>query len=197
MAEGPSRIIPGSLAQEPQLTTNVMKSQLSRLYGQLYAFQVIIPSFCLRACQHLMDEDCVHTYLDHCFSCHQGKQNEALNAFAEDVYHCSLEFGAEDARSAVGYYNLGKVFANKGDEDKAAAVNDTVVKIWSAALCRVVLGIVVVRTLSRHGAGARDPEASTGFIKSNRKILESLSERVTEFLFPLSLPRPPHRALRV
>jgi len=153
VAEGPSRIIPGSLAQEPQLTTNVMKSQLSRLYGQLYAFQVIIPSFCLRACQHLMDEDCVHTYLDHCCSCHQGKQNEALNAFAEDVYHCSLEFGAEDARSAVGYYNLGKVFANKGDEDKAAAVNDTVVKIWSAALCRVVLGIVVVRTLSRQRMG--------------------------------------------
>ncbi len=26
--------------KEPTLTTNVMKSQLSRLYGQLYAFQV-------------------------------------------------------------------------------------------------------------------------------------------------------------
>jgi hypothetical protein len=26
--------------KEPSLTTNIMKSQLSRLYGQLYAFQV-------------------------------------------------------------------------------------------------------------------------------------------------------------
>lgn len=26
--------------KEPQLTTHIMKSQLSRLYGQLYAFQV-------------------------------------------------------------------------------------------------------------------------------------------------------------
>jgi hypothetical protein len=26
--------------KEPNMTTNVMRSQLSRLYGQLYAFQV-------------------------------------------------------------------------------------------------------------------------------------------------------------
>ncbi|GAX79686.1 hypothetical protein CEUSTIGMA_g7127.t1 [Chlamydomonas eustigma] len=96
--------------KEPQLTTNIMKSQLSRLYGQLYAFQ--------------------------------GKQMEALNAFAEDVFYCSLEYGADDPRSAVGYYNMGKVFSNKGDDDKASAVNDMVVRIWSAALCKVVLGIV-------------------------------------------------------
>ena len=74
----------------------------------------------------------------------QGKQNEALNAFAEDVYHCSLEYGSNDARSAVGYYNMGKVFSNKGDDAKAMAVNDMVVKIWNDALCRVVLGIVFV-----------------------------------------------------
>ena len=78
---------------------------------------------------------------------HQGKQNEALNAFAEDVYHCSLEYGTNDARSAVGYYNMGKVFANKGDDGKASAVNDMVVKIWNDALSRVVLGIVLVSPL--------------------------------------------------
>lgn len=87
-----------------------MKSQLSRLYGQLYAFQ--------------------------------GKQAEALTAFAEDVYYCSIEYGTEDARSAVGYYNMGKVLQNQGDYAKAAACSDRVIDIWSAALCRAVLGIV-------------------------------------------------------
>jgi hypothetical protein len=62
--------------KEPSLTTNIMKSQLSRLYGQLYAFQ--------------------------------GRQAEALSAFAEDVYYCSLEYGPEDPRTSLGYYNLNK-----------------------------------------------------------------------------------------
>ena len=87
-----------------------MKSQLSRLYGQLYAFQ--------------------------------GKQAEALTAFAEDVYYCSIEYGTEDARSAVGYYNMGKVLQNQGDYVKAASCSDRVIDIWSAALCRAVLGVV-------------------------------------------------------
>lgn len=96
--------------KEPLMTTNVMKSQLSRLYGQLYAFQ--------------------------------GKQHDALNAFAEDVYYCSLEYGPEDVRSSVGYYNMGRVFVNMEEEARSAACNDMVVKVWNAALCRVVLGIV-------------------------------------------------------
>lgn len=96
--------------KEPLMTTHVMKSQLSRLYGQLYAFQ--------------------------------GKQTEALTAFAEDVYYCSIEYGAEDARSAVGYYNMGKVLQNQGDYAKASACSDRVVTIWSAALCRAVLGVI-------------------------------------------------------
>lgn len=96
--------------KEPQMTTNVMKSQLSRLYGQLYAFQ--------------------------------GKQNEALNAFAEDVYYCSMEYGTEDARTAVGYYNMGKVFQNRDDNIRATACSDRVVAIWSAALCKAVLGVI-------------------------------------------------------
>ena len=75
----------------------------------------------------------------------QGKQNEALNAFAEDVYYCSLEYGPEDVRSSVGYYNMGKVFQNKEEVLKATACNDMVVKIWTTALCRVVLGIEQVR----------------------------------------------------
>jgi hypothetical protein len=35
--------------KEPGLTTNVMRSQLSRLYGQLYAFQVGLALWCYDA----------------------------------------------------------------------------------------------------------------------------------------------------
>mmetsp|Transcript_9467 Transcript_9467/g.25523 ORF Transcript_9467/g.25523 Transcript_9467/m.25523 type:complete len:385 (+) Transcript_9467:172-1326(+) len=95
--------------KEPAMTSNVMKSQLSRLYGQLYAFQ--------------------------------GRQPEALSSFAEDVYYCSMEYGPEDPRTSLGYYNLGKVFQSASEVEKAKACNDQVVKIWTAALCQVVLGV--------------------------------------------------------
>ncbi len=39
----------------------------------------------------------------------QGRQPEALSAFAEDVYYCAHEYGPEDARTSLGYYNMGKV----------------------------------------------------------------------------------------
>jgi len=39
----------------------------------------------------------------------QGRQLDALNSFAEDVYYCSLEFGPEDPRTSLGFYNMGKV----------------------------------------------------------------------------------------
>ncbi|KAG1658769.1 hypothetical protein FOA52_001312 [Chlamydomonas sp. UWO 241] len=109
--------------KEPQLTSNVMKSQLSRLYGQLYAFQ--------------------------------GRQRDALNAFAEDVYYCSLEHGPEDVRSSVGYYNMGRVFAATDDAMKATACNDMVAQVWHAALCRVVLGVA----MSPEGAMEQAPPA--------------------------------------
>ncbi|KAF5841781.1 subunit of axonemal inner dynein [Dunaliella salina] len=95
--------------KEPAMTSNVMKSQLSRLYGQLYAFQ--------------------------------GRRPEALSSFAEDVYYCSMEYGPEDPRTSLGYYNLGKVFQSASEVEKAKACNDQVVKIWTSALCQVVLGV--------------------------------------------------------
>uniref|UniRef100_A0A7S0VMQ9 Uncharacterized protein n=1 Tax=Polytomella parva TaxID=51329 RepID=A0A7S0VMQ9_9CHLO len=95
--------------KEPLLTTNIMKSQLSRLYGQLYAFQ--------------------------------SKHTEALHAFAEDVYYCSQEHSPDDVRTSLGYYNLGKVFNLRGDRQRSAACNSHVIRIWSAALQHVVLGV--------------------------------------------------------
>lgn len=46
------------------------------------------------------------------------QKNQALQSFAEDLYHCSVEFGPEDVRSALGYYNLAKMFQTLGDLDK-------------------------------------------------------------------------------
>lgn len=45
----------------------------------------------------------------------QSKAREALTAFAEDVYYCSLEYGPQDARTSLGYYNLAKVLQSTGD----------------------------------------------------------------------------------
>ncbi len=46
----------------------------------------------------------------------QSKHTEALHAFAEDVYYCSVEYGAEDVRTSLGYYNMGKVGAGSYGE---------------------------------------------------------------------------------
>ncbi|GLC38926.1 hypothetical protein PLESTB_000462100 [Pleodorina starrii] len=113
--------------KEPGLTTSIMKSQLSRLYGQLYAFQ--------------------------------SKHAEALHAFAEDVYYCSLEYGPEDVRTSLGYYNMGKVFQSSGDMDKAASCNDQVVAIWAATLNAVVLGLTDPAAASGPGGGSGRPGA--------------------------------------
>lgn len=94
--------------KDPTQTTNVMRSQLSRLYGQLYALQ--------------------------------NKFKEALQAFAEDVYYCALEYGADDIRTSLGYYNLAKVFQSQGEMDKCLACNDHVVENWNRQLLRTVLG---------------------------------------------------------
>ena len=93
--------------KETQDTTNMMRAQLSRLYGQLYALQ--------------------------------GKHNQALQSFAEDIYYCSLEYGTQDVRTSLGFYNLGKVFQSKGDMEKCARCCEQVLDIWFTALVEVVL----------------------------------------------------------
>ena len=93
----------------PHQTTNVMTSQLNRLYGQLYALQ--------------------------------GRHSKALEAFAADVYCCSEEFGPLDARTSLGFYNLGKVLQAMAETAKAHANYAVVVKIWVNALTQAVLGM--------------------------------------------------------
>ena len=54
------------------------------------------------------------------------RHDEALQAFAEDVYYCSLEHGPEEVRTSLGYYNLAKVFQGAGSMDRALACTDQV-----------------------------------------------------------------------
>lgn len=65
-------------------------------------------------CKVIITEACL-TYRHHkqttvSFYLHtQGRQPDALSSFAEDVYYCSLEYGPEDPRTSLGFYNMGKV----------------------------------------------------------------------------------------
>ena len=93
----------------PEQTTNVMTSQLNRLYGQLYALQ--------------------------------GRHHKALEAFAADVFCCSQEYGPLDARTSLGFYNLGKVFQALAESGNAHANYSVVVNIWLNALMQVVLAM--------------------------------------------------------
>jgi len=70
----------------------------------------------------------------------EGRLEEALEAFAEDVYYCSLEHGPNDVRTSLGYYNLGKVFQSLGQAEQCLACNDQSVTIWVDTLRSVVLG---------------------------------------------------------
>ena len=91
-------------------TTNIMRAQLSRLYGQLYALQ--------------------------------GKHAQALQSFADDVYYCSLEYGTQDVRTSLGFYNLGKVFQSKNEMEKCVRCCEQVLDIWLSALTDTVLRYV-------------------------------------------------------
>ena len=53
----------------------------------------------------------------------QGRYKEALEAFAEDAYYCSRQFGPEDVRTSLCYFSLGKVFAAMGERVNALAFN--------------------------------------------------------------------------
>ena len=55
--------------------------------------------------------------------CPQNHHGEALRSFSEDAYHCAMEFGPEDMRTSVCYFNLGKVFQAQGERVNALACN--------------------------------------------------------------------------
>ncbi|KAJ3041219.1 Zinc finger MYND domain-containing protein 12 [Rhizophlyctis rosea] len=66
----------------------------------------------------------------------QGKEGEALESLALDIYYSSLGKGPEHIGVSGGFFNLAKVFAGRGEIQKAAAVFDRVVGIWKRTLIR-------------------------------------------------------------
>jgi len=64
----------------------------------------------------------------------QQRYNEALQAFATDIYYSSLEFGAENIRSAPSYWHMGRVFQSNQKADRAAAFYAKVVEIYTSFL---------------------------------------------------------------
>lgn len=61
----------------------------------------------------------------------QQRYNEALQAFATDIYHSSLEFGPENIRSAPSYFHMGRVFQSHQKSDRAASFYGKVVDIYT------------------------------------------------------------------
>merc|ERR1711957_620167 len=59
----------------------------------------------------------------------QQRYNEALQAFATDIYHSSLENGPESIKSAPSYFHMGRVFQSHQKSDRAAAFYTKVVEI--------------------------------------------------------------------
>jgi tetratricopeptide (TPR) repeat protein len=64
----------------------------------------------------------------------QQRYNEALQAFATDIYHSSLEFGPENIRSAPSYFHMGRVFQSHQKSERAASFYAKVVDVYTVFL---------------------------------------------------------------
>jgi len=64
----------------------------------------------------------------------KGDFAEALNNFADDIYHASEEFGTDDIRTAGGYFHMGNVFFRQGKMDVADSLYRQVINIWHSHL---------------------------------------------------------------
>lgn len=64
----------------------------------------------------------------------QQRYNEALQAFATDIYYSSLEFGPENIRSAPSYFHMGRVFQSHQKSERAGSFYAKVVDIYQKFL---------------------------------------------------------------
>merc|ERR1739848_594814 len=69
----------------------------------------------------------------------QQRYNEALQAFATDIYYSSLEFGPENIRSSASYFHMGRVFQSHQKSDRTAAFYKKVVNIYTTYFEKCVL----------------------------------------------------------
>eukprot|EP00397_Hematodinium_sp_SG-2012_P043557 GEMP01048442.1.p1 GENE.GEMP01048442.1~~GEMP01048442.1.p1 ORF type:complete len:357 (+),score=77.06 GEMP01048442.1:121-1191(+) len=61
----------------------------------------------------------------------QQRYNEALQAFATDIYYSSLEFGPEHIRSAPSYFHMGRVFQSHQKAERTSEFYDRVLAIYA------------------------------------------------------------------
>jgi len=64
----------------------------------------------------------------------QQRYNEALQAFATDIYYSSQEFGPENMRSAPSYFHMGRVFQSHQKSDRAASFYAKVIEVYTKFL---------------------------------------------------------------
>mmetsp|Transcript_56353 Transcript_56353/g.132101 ORF Transcript_56353/g.132101 Transcript_56353/m.132101 type:complete len:363 (-) Transcript_56353:201-1289(-) len=64
----------------------------------------------------------------------QQRYNEALQAFATDIYYSSRDYGPENIRSAPSYFHMGRVFQSHQKLDRAAAFYTKVIDIYTIFL---------------------------------------------------------------
>ena len=104
----------------------------------------------------------------------QGKLEDALQAFAEDVYHCACEYGPQDVRTSLGYYNLSKVLAEAANSAGAVSCSELVVNIWCTALQAAVLGVTVqpCSTSSSRNTGSSSSKGSKDLPVGRLQLLE-------------------------
>ena len=91
----------------------------------------------------------------------EGRLEEALEAFAEDVYYASMQYGPNDVRTSLGYYNLGKVFHKLDERDRSLSCNDQAVTIWVDTLRSVVMGhasVLAPRAVARRSLPLKDTQ---------------------------------------
>merc|ERR1719443_1807190 len=60
----------------------------------------------------------------------QQRYNEALQAFATDIYYSGLEFGPENIRSAPSYFHMGRVFQSHQKSDRASSFYMQFLENW-------------------------------------------------------------------
>jgi len=109
----------------------------------------------------------------------QQRYNEALNAFATDIYHSSLEFGPENIRSSPSYFHMGRVFQSHHKSDRAASFYAKVVEIYTSFLESWLNSESETQEIGVTGIGAAAPEnfeISAVEVEEAIEIIKHISE---------------------
>lgn len=96
----------------------------------------------------------------------QQRYNEALQAFATDIYYSSLEFGPENIRSAPSYFHMGRVFQSHQKAERASSFYTKVVDVYGKFL----------DTWMRSGTGEQSTEITSVEVEEAVEIVKHITE---------------------